>query len=583
MKQDKTLKVAFYIRVSTEEQAVNPEGSIKSQEERMKATLKLRNMDGLWGECVGTYVDRARSGKDTNRPELQKLLLAIERREVSLVMVTELSRLTRSIRDFTSMKDLMDKHDCGLLSLRENFDSTTAAGEMVMYLMASLAQFERKQVSERVGANFHSRSSRGLYNGGCVPIGYRLNPDEKGRLLIDLESAPTVKKVFQTFLEQGTLSKTARHLNEKGFYFRPVKEGGRGLKKGLGHFTFQNVHAILKNPIYIAVKKFKAKGGAFQEAKAVWEPIIERETFEKVQALLKQNHCRGKSHEKDRYGFTLTGLASCSECGGRLIGKSAHGNGGKIPYYDHGSVHRLYQCTSEKPKNCFPTRVMAKVIEPLVWDEVTKVIKNPETAEALLAEAKRIYDRERVANVDPIQTRLKSLTERAETLSERLSELPRGVPAEPIYAQMKKLADEKAELEIKRDERSRLQAPPRMPASLSSYRALIEGLNAISKREDAADGRSKIIKSLVQKVEVCPEGIRIHFYAGEQEIKRGFNGLGETYIGGKKNLSVRGSNSFTNGGLSENRTRTPVRIPDFESGASTNSAKRPIVGLSIRE
>ena len=174
--------------------------------------------------------------------------------------------------------------------------------------------FERKQVSERVGANFHSRSSRGLYNGGCVPIGYRLNPDEKGRLLIDLESSPTVKKVFQTFLEQGTLSKTARHLNEKGFYFRPIKEGGRGLKKGLGHFTFQNVHAILKNPNYIAIKKFKAKG--------------------------------------------------------------VHGNGGKIPYYDHGSIHRLYQCTTEKPKNCFPTRVMAKVIEPLVWEERQSFVKD---------------------------------------------------------------------------------------------------------------------------------------------------------------------------------------------------------------
>ena len=66
-KQNKGHKIGCYIRVSTEEQAENPEGSIRNQEERLKATVKLKNMEGLFGEIADVYIDRAKSGKDTNR------------------------------------------------------------------------------------------------------------------------------------------------------------------------------------------------------------------------------------------------------------------------------------------------------------------------------------------------------------------------------------------------------------------------------------------------------------------------------------------------------------------------------------
>jgi hypothetical protein len=67
-------KVAFYIRVSTEEQAENPEGSIRNQEERLKKHFELKNYDGDFGEMVGVYVDAARSGKNLDRPQLQRLM-----------------------------------------------------------------------------------------------------------------------------------------------------------------------------------------------------------------------------------------------------------------------------------------------------------------------------------------------------------------------------------------------------------------------------------------------------------------------------------------------------------------------------
>ena len=163
-------KIAVYIRVSTEEQAINPEGSIRNQEERLKAAVQYKNSSSRFGEIVHTFIDRARSGKDTNRPELQRMLKAVRNKEVTLIMVTELSRLSRSIKDFAEIWDLMRAQNCSFLSLNESFDTTTAAGEMVMYNMANLAQFERRQVVERVTASVVARALRGLYNGGCVEI-----------------------------------------------------------------------------------------------------------------------------------------------------------------------------------------------------------------------------------------------------------------------------------------------------------------------------------------------------------------------------------------------------------------------------
>ncbi len=111
------LRIGFYIRVSTEEQAKLAEGSIKNQEERLKNYVQIRNANENFGEIKETYIDRAKSGKDTNRPELQKMLKSIKKGELDLIMSTELSRISRSIKDFSEIWDLMQSFGCGFLSL----------------------------------------------------------------------------------------------------------------------------------------------------------------------------------------------------------------------------------------------------------------------------------------------------------------------------------------------------------------------------------------------------------------------------------------------------------------------------------
>ena len=88
---------------------------------------------------------------------------------------------------------------------------------MVLYTVANIAQFERRQVSERVAANIKARSERGLYDGGVVILGYKVNPDRAGHLLIDEDAKATVIEAFNAFLKEGTLSSGARYLMKMDF------------------------------------------------------------------------------------------------------------------------------------------------------------------------------------------------------------------------------------------------------------------------------------------------------------------------------------------------------------------------------
>lgn len=110
--------------MSTEEQAENPEGSIKNQEQRLRDYVKMKNADNDWGDIVEVFNDPGISAKDMNRPALRRTLGQIQRGEVNLVLVTEISRLTRSTKDFANLWEFMKEHNCQFQSLRDNFDTS---------------------------------------------------------------------------------------------------------------------------------------------------------------------------------------------------------------------------------------------------------------------------------------------------------------------------------------------------------------------------------------------------------------------------------------------------------------------------
>ena len=108
-------KVGYYIRVSTERQARVVEGSLKNQRQMLDTELERRNAQSPgWGVFVDAYVDEGISGKNTNRPEFQRMMRDLETGRIDTVMFTELSRLSRSLKDFLNIFEFAQKHRCDL-------------------------------------------------------------------------------------------------------------------------------------------------------------------------------------------------------------------------------------------------------------------------------------------------------------------------------------------------------------------------------------------------------------------------------------------------------------------------------------
>lgn len=173
MVNKKGLKAVGYVRVSTEEQA--KEGiSLDAQEARVEAFCEAKD----W-KLLRIYRDEGISGKDLNRPGVQALIRDLKSNGVDVVVTVKLDRLTRSIRDLGALiEDLFE--GVALACIEEGLDSATNGGELVINLLGSVAQWERKAIGERTKAALDYKRSQGEWC-GRIPFGFKL----EGKKLVE--------------------------------------------------------------------------------------------------------------------------------------------------------------------------------------------------------------------------------------------------------------------------------------------------------------------------------------------------------------------------------------------------------------
>lgn len=518
MKQN-SFKIGAYVRVSTEEQAENPEGSIKNQELRLRDYVKLKNHDGHFGEITEVYIDPGISAKDMNRPSLQRLLNKIKAKEINLVLVTELSRLTRSTKDFSLLWEFMNEHDCKFLSLRDNFDSTTPAGEMIMFTLANFAQFERRQTGERIANSFLARSKRGLWNGGILPLGFDVDSEKPGHLKIIESEAEIVREVFKAFLKEETISRAAKSLNDRNIQLpRKMRRGG-SVRSHV--FKIDNTHNVLTNAAYIGVRKYKTKDGV-QLTQAAWPAIVDELTFERVQRLLKANHSRRKPPSVTRFPYTLSGVLFCKTCGDRLCGKSAHGRVAKIAYYEHAWSTKTQSCLSKKIFSCDPNRILAYKIEPVVWNDVKNILQSEAYAKAMFTEAKTKYTGadSKAKEHEKLKTKITSLQNQIEATTERITELPKGIDAKAFYDQILKLQDHKVGFENQLQALKSEAIYQDQVIEFEDFQKFTESLRQLAEKCTDPNLQAAIIRKIVAKIEVTPNSVVIHYNVGETYYRR---------------------------------------------------------------
>jgi len=171
-------KVIAYIRVSTDKQA-DQGHSLLAQQEKVNAYASLYDLD------IIDYVIETGSAKNLNREGLQGALAQIKSGNAEALIVVKLDRLTRSVADLGYLVETYF-HKAGLLSVSEQIDTRSAAGRLVLNVLASVSQWEREAIGERTSAVRQSMKANGLYCGGSVPYGQMLvsgelvnNPNEQ--------------------------------------------------------------------------------------------------------------------------------------------------------------------------------------------------------------------------------------------------------------------------------------------------------------------------------------------------------------------------------------------------------------------
>jgi site-specific DNA recombinase len=373
--------VALVVRVSTLRQADNDEGSLKNQLQRLRAHIDYKTIacGEQWTEA-SLYELRAVSGKHSLRsPEMLRLQRAIEEGRVDTVLCTALDRISRSVKDFLTFFEFLAEHDVEFVCLKQNYDTTTPQGRLFVTMMIALAQFEREQTAERTKDAVSARSERGLFNGGRL-LGYDLDPNNKGHLLINEREAEAVRYAFEAYLECGSMVRTAELLNERGY--RTKSFTSRGGRAHVGKpFQITGIQYLLKNPAYIGLKEIgkeakRVKGdeSGYRLVPAVWPPLIEKDIFDQVQGLMASNgQTRTNQAREHKHVYVLNpGLLWCGACGASMTGSSGTGRLGARSYY--------YVC----PNDVCRLRVVADEIEGAVIERLGVLAGSPEILEPLV-------------------------------------------------------------------------------------------------------------------------------------------------------------------------------------------------------
>lgn len=339
------MRCAIYRRVSTDMQ-VEEGVSLDTQLERLESFALSQN----W-TVVKDYCDEGYSAKNTNRPHFQQMMNDLKNGMFDVILVYRLDRFTRSVSDLSNLLQVLDKYNVKFKSSTETFDTTSATGRMFITLVATLAQWERETISERVYDNMKSRAEKGVHQGKS-PYGY--DKDEKGNLIVNEEEAEIVKYVFQSYLSRGMTS-IVKDLNRKG------------IRTKLGNpQNYESVKYILHNHIYIG--KIKWDEVISDIAQENFEPLIPLELWNNVQKTIATR--KHKPVRTQRY-FAFSGVVKCGRCGSYLMGRED--NRGSYSTRSYTCKHRRHLGLCDLP--LIPEYVIEEAFLKMIKAEYMKQIQ----------------------------------------------------------------------------------------------------------------------------------------------------------------------------------------------------------------
>ena len=346
----------IYARYSSDSQSEQSiEGQIRVCEEYAQRNNIL---------ILNTYIDRAMTGTNNNRPDFQRMLKESSRKEWDYVLVYKLDRFSRNKYETAIHKKTLRDNGVKLLSAMENIPDTPE-GIILESLLEGMNQYYSTELAQKVSRGMKETRRKGLYQGGTVLYGYKI---EGRKIVIDESNAEVVRYMYSEYAKGEYVRDIISTLTERGIYYKGKP------------FVRNSVYNILRNEKY---------SGVYRHGEEVidnmYPQIVPTDLLEKVQAKVQANKYGKKSVTID---FLLRQKLKCGYCGEPMHGESSTTkNGTKIYYYKcNGRKKRINDCNKEM--------IRKEVIEDLVITTIIEKLSSPENIDRIVKELLQIQEQQ---------------------------------------------------------------------------------------------------------------------------------------------------------------------------------------------
>ncbi len=425
------VRVCLYVRVSTDKQANKEDGSLDTQLDRLMTYVDFKKTSGdpwtvtekiVEGERDGKR--HGRTGKNTDRDGLRRVLELSRARLIDVLVVTKIDRISRSVIDFLTLVKELDLLGVRVVSLRESIDLTTPSGKFQTTLLIALAEHERETISVRTREKVEWRATKGLPL-GPPPIGYRM---QDKMYVVDEKFAEHLHTCDRLYLEHHSTHVVLREFHRLGYRTR----------KG-GKYSVPLICRMLRNPAYVAKVAY---GDQLYDAQ--WPAIRTPEIHEKLQALLDANQRRHGSgrRESREYAYLIQGLLRCARCERKMTPRP--GMGRNRQYYPY------YACTvAEKSlgESCRRVGIPAEALDQAVIKFLKKLQLEPKLVHDFVKRANEMVS----DTAGKLRDDLSRVRERLASVRSRLSSLA-DIIAERGRAAMVTLEKKLEDLERERED-----------------------------------------------------------------------------------------------------------------------------------
>lgn len=342
--KEKPQRAAIYLRVSTSYQA-----------DRDSLPMQRKDLVGYCEYALNisdytVFEDAGYSGKNTDRPAFQKMMMQIRNGMYSHLLVWKIDRISRNLLDFAQMYEELKTLGVTFISRNEQFDTSTAMGEAMLKMVLIFAELERKTTAERVTATMISRANDGTWNGGRVPFGYDYNKETQ-TFSINGDESYIVLQMYDLYEKTDSLVRTARELNKLGYVSRQRNP-----------FSPVSIWIILRNPWYVGTYRYnyyKIPGRRAVKEESEWvvienhhSPLVSKERFDHVQKMLDSNaryrNTPGRSSKQKNVNI-FSGLIWCSCCGAAFTASPGklHASGYRPTKYGCPNVRKTKTCNAK--------------------------------------------------------------------------------------------------------------------------------------------------------------------------------------------------------------------------------------------